>query len=146
MTLEELSGYTTVGSFQLESQVFINERYAIWNAHHTISNQEVSAKIYSKQFLAKEHNQEYFENDIYCFKTFYHPFIARYIQHFEDDKYVYIILEPMKGGPFKELLEAKTRWNETQSRSIFIQLFMAIEYMQTAMAMVHGNILSLIHI
>lgn len=140
MTLESFTSHTTVGSFLLETQVILNSRFAMWNAHHIKSNQEVSIKIYSKQFLAMGHNQEYYENDIYCFKNFFHPFIAKFIQVFEDDKFIYIILEPMKGGSFKELLGAKTRWNESQSRNIFIQLFMIIEYIQAAMNMVHGNI------
>lgn len=140
MTLESLTAHTIVEDFLLETQALKTDRFAIWNAHHVKSSQEVAIKIYAKNFLAMENNKEYFENDLFCLKHFFNPFCARYITKFENDKFVFIVLEPLKGGTFKDLLESKTRWNETQARSIFVQVYLIVEYMQSTMNMVHGNI------
>lgn len=140
MSLDQLTPHAKVGKFILEAQLMKNERFVLWGAHHSVTSQEVSIKVYSKKFLAIDNNKEYFENDLYCLKTFFHPFIAKYITKLEDSKFVYIVLEPMRGGTFKELLEAKTRWNEAQARPYFVQLYFIIEYMQTQMNMIHGNL------
>ena len=136
-----ISPLTHVEGFLLENEQIKNERFSLWLARNVLSRQMVSIKIYSKKFISSsEENEKLFKTELELFKQSTNPFIARYIHDFSDENYFYIILEPLKGGPFLDYINEKTRLKETQARPYFIQLFIIIEYIQKVLKYVLVNL------
>lgn len=80
-----------------------------------------------------------FQNELSTLKMLDHPHIVKLYEHFEDRKFMYIVMEYCKGGElFDRLLEAG-HFTEGQAAIIMQQIFRGVYYLHT-MKVVHRDL------
>jgi calcium-dependent protein kinase len=94
-----------------------------------IANGEVRAiKIIYKHNCSRSEQERIF-NEITIMKTLDHPNIVRIYEYFQDSKYIFIVMELIKGKElFDQIVEAH-HFNEAMAAKILHQLLSAVNYL-----------------
>jgi calcium-dependent protein kinase len=77
---------------------------------------------------AKVSNVERFRLEIEVMMKLDHPMILRLYDYFEDEKYVYLVLELCNGGELFDRIIENKYFGENEARIIFRQIMKAIYY------------------
>lgn len=97
-------------------------------AVHLATQQVRAIKILYKHNYTKE-EYEKIMNEIAIMKSLYHPNIVRIYEYFQDERYMFIVMELAKGGElFDKLVEAH-HFSEAVAANIFHQLLSAVNYL-----------------
>lgn len=95
-------------------------------------------KIIKKQKWLKQKTKEQILREVEILKRVNHPNIIKYEDIVDSDRYLYIILELVKGGDLFEKLEDGPI-EEDEARNIFIQILRAVEYLHS-IGIVHRDL------
>lgn len=87
-------------------------------AKHLLTNEYWAIKIlYKKDYSAKEHKS--FINEAIALANLDHPNVIQIYDVFEDDFYVYIVMELCNGGELFDKLKEAKKFSEGQTALIF---------------------------
>ncbi len=107
-------------------------------ALHIATQQLRAIKILYKHNFSKEEH-EMVMNEIAIMKSLDHPNIVRIYEYFQDDRYMFIVMELVKGGElFDKIIEAH-HFSESVAANIFHQLLSAVNYLHKH-SIVHRDI------
>ena len=93
---------------------------------------ELAAKVIDKASLSKPKTKQKLLSEIKIHSTLHHPNLVSYRRCFEDDRYVYIILELCSEFTLMEHSKRKRRFTETEASYLIDQCIRGLRYM-------HGN-------
>ena len=104
--------------------------YAVVFESSLISNPNtlVAVKIMNKSSISLG-QEESILDEINCMKVIRHPNIVQYIDTFEDDQHVYIVLERLLGGELFDRVAKKLKYDELEARVIFVTVLNALKYL-----------------
>lgn len=88
-----------------------------------------AVKIFRKSAFANQKLQEQLYLEINILKSLDHPNIIRFIEYFEDDKKIYLILEKCEGGELYSQIIKINSFSEELSASLMKQILSAVNYM-----------------
>lgn len=102
-SLSSSSSSSPLNNYNIES-LFKQSRY---NEIFIATNQK-GKKVIIKKINKDKTQKEFLENEIKASTIVKHQNIARFYEHFEEGKFIYIVMEFIEGSDFFELLEAHT--------------------------------------
>ena len=74
---------------------------------HKKTDRQVAIKILNKENIKTIEDKELVRNEIGILKLCHHPNIVRLIDHFENNDYIYIIIEYIEGGALINYINKK---------------------------------------
>ncbi|KAL1920630.1 uncharacterized protein VTP21DRAFT_1007 [Calcarisporiella thermophila] len=99
-------------------------------AKHRKTGESYAVKIIEKaRFWAKAKARLALQQEISILMSINHPCIIRIFGVFDEDKYLYIVLELANGGELFDYVIEKQKLSEIEAQQIFFQLFCAIKYL-----------------
>ncbi|EGR27554.1 protein kinase domain protein [Ichthyophthirius multifiliis] len=92
------------------------------------SEQQYAMKIIDKSTLKKDSFKQKLKQEISFQKQLIHENIVKYFSSFEDDNFVYIVLEYCSNETFKELLDRRKRLTEIEVQSHLLPIIQSIKF------------------
>ena len=89
-----------------------------------------AVKIVAKASLVKQRAKVKLLSEIAIHKTLMHDKIVRYINHFDDPEFVYIILELCPNQTLNDLLKKKRRFSEPEAQFYIYELVQGLIYLR----------------
>lgn len=97
----------------------------VFKAQDKDTKETVAIKRISRE---KIRNYQRFLNEINALKTLDHPNVIKLFEIYEDDEYVYLVMEYLSGGELFEYIVDQEYLDERQTANIFKQILHAILY------------------
>ena len=97
----------------------------VFKAKDKDTNEVVAIKRISRE---KIRNYQRFLNEINALKTLDHPNVIKLFEIYEDDEFVYLVMEYLSGGELFEYIVDQEYLDEIQTASIFKQILHSILY------------------
>lgn len=88
-----------------------------------------AGKIIAKATVSKLRARQKLRSEIHIHSSLRHPNIVRFEHFFEDEEYVYILLELCDNQTMMELVKRRKRLTEPEARFYMMQILDALEYM-----------------
>lgn len=107
----------------------------VWRVHHKKTNEIYALKQVPKEKVTKMLPQ--FRREVYIMYEINHPHIIKLFNHFEDEKYFYLIMELAEGNLFHKLYRER-HFLERVAAQYFREVLLAVEYL-------HSHIPAIIH-
>lgn len=107
----------------------------VWRVRHKTTSQLFALKQVPKEKVSKMLTQ--FRREVYIMYEINHPHIVKLYNHFEDDKFFYLIMELAEGNLFHKLYREK-HFLEKVAAQYFLEVLLAVEYL-------HSHVPSIIH-
>lgn len=95
------------------------------------TGKDYAMKIMTKKVLVKYKMMKQLLNEINIMKKLAHENIIRYQTHFEDDEYIYLILDLADEGHLFDRLSKKGVFSEDEAAKLIFQLLKAVNYMHS---------------
>jgi len=94
------------------------------------TNQKVAIKIIKKESLVNSSDIELIKSEIDILKLCKHPNVVRLLDHFENNEYIFIVMEYLRGGHLGGYIERKNfNISEKRAANIMHQLASAVKYL-----------------
>eukprot|EP00602_Paraphysomonas_sp_CaronLab_P003591 CAMPEP_0185029222 /NCGR_PEP_ID=MMETSP1103-20130426/15385_1 /TAXON_ID=36769 /ORGANISM="Paraphysomonas bandaiensis, Strain Caron Lab Isolate" /LENGTH=511 /DNA_ID=CAMNT_0027563885 /DNA_START=164 /DNA_END=1699 /DNA_ORIENTATION=- len=103
-----------------------------------LTGQKVAVKCISK-FDIPESEKENLNSEIEISNSLDHPYIVRYLDAFEDDDFLYVVLEYLPGGELFDRIVAKTSYSEDNARDCVRVICTGLNYIHSN-GIVHRDI------
>jgi serine/threonine protein kinase len=71
------------------------------------------------------------EKEIEILSKLNHPFISKYQHSYEDEKYIYIVMDLIEGQDLFKYMEEKGRINEREASIIIYKIIQALEHIHS---------------
>ena len=107
----------------------------VWRVRHKTTSQLFALKQVPKEKVSKMLTQ--FRREVYIMYEINHPHIVKLYNHFEDEKFFYLIMELAEGNLFHKLYREK-HFLEKVAAQYFLEVLLAVEYL-------HSHVPSIIH-
>ncbi|OMJ71982.1 hypothetical protein SteCoe_29689 [Stentor coeruleus] len=107
----------------------------VWRVRHKRTSQLYALKQVPKERVSKMLPQ--FRREVFIMYEINHPHIVKLYNHFEDDKFFYLIMELAEGNLFHKLYREK-HFLERVAAQYFREVLLAVEYL-------HSHIPAIIH-
>jgi hypothetical protein len=121
--------------YEVNDIIFDYKDFALYKVRHLSTNETYTVKI-----IHKSDNIENIYKELEVFKMCNHPDICRYIEHFEDNEALYIILEDINSLPLPQFLyNNHTKLNPFQKELIISRLSSCVKYLHE-IGVIHNNI------
>ena len=78
--------------------------------------------------------------EINLLKNLDHPNIVKYYDYFEEEDYIYLMMEYLEGGTLKEYITNKKEITEDEARKIIKQLLVALSYLHYVSDICHRDV------
>ncbi|KAK4533989.1 hypothetical protein CDCA_CDCA01G0014 [Cyanidium caldarium] len=88
-----------------------------------------AGKIIAKSTVTKMRARQKLRSEIQIHASLRHPHVVQFEHFFEDDEYVYILLELCDAQTMMELVKRRKRLTEPEARYFMVQILDALEYM-----------------
>eukprot|EP00761_Pharyngomonas_kirbyi_P014910 gb/GECH01014941.1/.p1 GENE.gb/GECH01014941.1/~~gb/GECH01014941.1/.p1 ORF type:complete len:654 (+),score=134.41 gb/GECH01014941.1/:1-1962(+) len=88
-----------------------------------------AGKVIDKATLVKPKTKQKLSTEIKIHKSLDHENIVKFYRFFEDNNYVYIMLELCKNQSMMELLKKRKRFSEDETRFFMMQTLQGVKYM-----------------
>lgn len=124
--------------YKIESVIGKGSFATVRKGKHRSSGDRVAIKIISKRKMSQE-DKLALQNEIDIMKQVDHPNIVKLYDTFEDEKYLYIVMELLGGGELFEQIMTKETFSEQESRDIIAPIFDALIYCHN-LGIVHRDI------
>lgn len=69
-----------------------------------------------------------------------HPHVVKLIDSFEDDHYVYLVMELCRGGELLEVISQQSRFSEFEAALIMEQILRAVHYLHRSLSVCHRDL------
>ncbi|OMJ75739.1 hypothetical protein SteCoe_25039 [Stentor coeruleus] len=111
----------------------------VWKVRHRHTKESYALKQVAKEKVVKMQAQ--FCREVYIMYNLNHPNIAKLYNHFEDEKYFYLIMEICEGGNLFQRLHKQQQFMEFEAGQYFYEVLMAVEYLHSHVpAIIHRDI------
>ena len=111
----------------------------VWKVIH-----KTSKKIYAMKQVLKEKVSRMlpqFKREVYIMYNLNHPHIIKLLNHFEDDKNFYLLMEFADGGNLYHRLHKQRQFIEVEAAQYFREVVLAVEYLHLhTPAIIHRDI------
>ena len=101
----------------------------VYEVKHLKTGKTFAMKEMSKRFIDDHDMVENIKIEAKVMYSLNHPNIVRIITHFEDARYVYLILEKVENGSIEDLLKRKKKLKIREAVEILYQIVTAIEFL-----------------
>jgi serine/threonine protein kinase len=78
--------------------------------------------------MKDEYRKKRVQQEIYIHKKMHHSHIAQVLQVFENNQYLFLVMEYVNGGDLLNLVKSRGKLPESEAKSIFKQRSVAISY------------------
>ncbi|XP_072299642.1 serine/threonine-protein kinase BRSK2 isoform X2 [Eucyclogobius newberryi] len=130
MSSKELSvGQSTqyVGPYRLEKTLGKGQTGLVKLGVHCITGQKVAIKIVNREKLSESVLMKV-EREIAILKLIEHPHVLKLHDVYENNKYLYLVLEHVSGGELFDYLVKKGRLTPKEARKFFRQIISALDF------------------
>lgn len=111
----------------------------VWHVRHKNTDKRFALKIVPKDKVLKMLSQ--FRREVFIMYELDHPHIIKLYNHFEDDKYFYLIMELASGGNMFHKLYREKQFIERVAAQYFREVVLAVEYLHSHVpAIIHRDI------
>eukprot|EP01114_Cavostelium_apophysatum_P004946 TRINITY_DN1542_c0_g2_i1.p1 TRINITY_DN1542_c0_g2~~TRINITY_DN1542_c0_g2_i1.p1 ORF type:complete len:339 (-),score=95.34 TRINITY_DN1542_c0_g2_i1:96-1112(-) len=112
---------------------------SVVRASHNDNQREVAIKIIDKSKIENSKQLLRVYNEIALHRKARHPCIIKYIEHYETDIDVCIVMELCAGGELFDRIVAKGTYTESEARMTMTQILKGLQYLHD-MGIVHRDI------
>uniref|UniRef100_A0A8C1JSB2 Si:dkey-16p21.7 n=1 Tax=Cyprinus carpio TaxID=7962 RepID=A0A8C1JSB2_CYPCA len=130
MSSKELSGSQAaqyVGPYRLEKTLGKGQTGLVKLGIHCITGQKVAIKIVNREKLSESVLMKV-EREIAILKLIEHPHVLKLYDVYENNKYLYLVLEHVSGGELFDYLVKKGRLTPKEARKFFRQIISALDF------------------
>ncbi|XP_073701065.1 serine/threonine-protein kinase BRSK1 isoform X2 [Garra rufa] len=130
MSSKELSGSQSaqyVGPYRLEKTLGKGQTGLVKLGVHCITGQKVAIKIVNREKLSESVLMKV-EREIAILKLIEHPHVLKLYDVYENNKYLYLVLEHVSGGELFDYLVKKGRLTPKEARKFFRQIISALDF------------------
>ncbi|KAJ7989931.1 hypothetical protein DPEC_G00309600 [Dallia pectoralis] len=130
MTSKELSAGQPaqyVGPYRLEKTLGKGQTGLVKLGVHCITGQKVAIKIVNREKLSESVLMKV-EREIAILKLIEHPHVLKLHDVYENNKYLYLVLEHVSGGELFDYLVKKGRLTPKEARKFFRQIISALDF------------------
>ncbi|XDV13102.1 hypothetical protein PO909_001594 [Leuciscus waleckii] len=130
MSSKELSGSQAaqyVGPYRLEKTLGKGQTGLVKLGVHCITGQKVAIKIVNREKLSESVLMKV-EREIAILKLIEHPHVLKLYDVYENNKYLYLVLEHVSGGELFDYLVKKGRLTPKEARKFFRQIISALDF------------------
>ena len=102
-----------------------------------------TGKIVAVKKMSINHSEKKYSNiikEINLLKHLDHPNIVKYYDYFEEEDYIYLMMEYLEGGTLREYINNNKNISENESRIIIKQLLTALSYLHYACDICHRDV------
>ncbi|XP_072224362.1 serine/threonine-protein kinase BRSK1-like isoform X2 [Leuresthes tenuis] len=125
LTVGQSSQY--VGPYQLEKTLGKGQTGLVKLGVHCITGQKVAIKIVNREKLSESVLMKV-EREIAILKLIEHPHVLKLHDVYENNKYLYLVLEHVSGGELFDYLVKKGRLTPKEARKFFRQIISALDF------------------
>ncbi|XP_048871119.1 serine/threonine-protein kinase BRSK1-like isoform X1 [Brienomyrus brachyistius] len=130
MSSKDLSGSHSaqyVGPYRLEKTLGKGQTGLVKLGVHCITGQKVAIKIVNREKLSESVLMKV-EREIAILKLIEHPHVLKLHDVYENNKYLYLVLEHVSGGELFDYLVKKGRLTPKEARKFFRQIISALDF------------------
>ncbi|XP_051995263.1 serine/threonine-protein kinase BRSK2-like isoform X3 [Xyrauchen texanus] len=130
MSSKELPGSQAaqyVGPYRLEKTLGKGQTGLVKLGVHCITGQKVAIKIVNREKLSESVLMKV-EREIAILKLIEHPHVLKLHDVYENNKYLYLVLEHVSGGELFDYLVKKGRLTPKEARKFFRQIISALDF------------------
>uniref|UniRef100_A0A8C6MCD5 Serine/threonine-protein kinase BRSK2-like n=1 Tax=Nothobranchius furzeri TaxID=105023 RepID=A0A8C6MCD5_NOTFU len=130
MSSKELTGGQStqyVGPYRLEKTLGKGQTGLVKLGVHCITGQKVAIKIVNREKLSESVLMKV-EREIAILKLIEHPHVLKLYDVYENNKYLYLVLEHVSGGELFDYLVKKGRLTPKEARKFFRQIISALDF------------------
>lgn len=120
---------TSKKDFNFETKLGDGAFGQVWKIIHKKTNKVYACKKVAKERIIKMLEQ--FRREVFIMYELSHPHIIKLFHHFEDEKYLYLVMEIAEGGTLFQKLTHEKSLIESQACQYFYEISMAIEYLHS---------------
>lgn len=147
----ESSNSSHISDYKLQNKVGKGSFATVFKAVHIATNRICAIKRIEKSCLisepANDNSQHYDEAEVEIIKREIriskkadHPLIVHFYESFEDDDYLYIVMEYIEGESMLNYVNSNGKLDEDQARYFFKQLLSCVEYLHTELHVTHRDL------
>ncbi|XP_069033390.1 LOW QUALITY PROTEIN: serine/threonine-protein kinase BRSK2-like [Embiotoca jacksoni] len=125
LTVTQSSQY--VGPYRLEKTLGKGQTGLVKLGVHCITGQKVAIKIVNREKLSESVLMKV-EREIAILKLIEHPHVLKLHDVYENNKYLYLVLEHVSGGELFDYLVKKGRLTPKEARKFFRQIISALDF------------------
>ncbi|XP_051796922.1 serine/threonine-protein kinase BRSK2 isoform X2 [Acanthochromis polyacanthus] len=125
LTVGQSSQY--VGPYRLEKTLGKGQTGLVKLGVHCITGQKVAIKIVNREKLSESVLMKV-EREIAILKLIEHPHVLKLHDVYENNKYLYLVLEHVSGGELFDYLVKKGRLMPKEARKFFRQIISALDF------------------
>ncbi|KAM9779668.1 serine/threonine-protein kinase BRSK1 [Neosynchiropus ocellatus] len=116
-----------VGPYRLEKTLGKGQTGLVKLGVHCITGQKVAIKIVNREKLSQSVLMKV-EREIAILKLIEHPHVLKLHDVYENNKYLYLVLEHVSGGELFDYLVKKGRLTPKEARKFFRQIISALDF------------------
>ncbi|EKX42291.1 CHK2 DNA damage checkpoint kinase [Guillardia theta CCMP2712] len=126
--------------YDIESKTIGQGKFAkVYKARHKASGNEVAIKVISKDKCKKDEDLKRLQEEIEIMKKVKHPHCIQFLEMFDSNSKLYIVMELVTGGELFDRIIAKEKYSEKDAAHVFIQIVKAVDYLHS-IGIVHRDI------
>ena len=103
----------------------------VYEVFCTETNTLYACKFISKAKVSKTHARQKLMSEIKIHRSLHHENIVQFFHFFEDEEYVFILLELCRNHSLNELLRRRKRLTEIEAQSYLLRLITSLQYLHT---------------
>lgn len=111
----------------------------VYRAENLVTHDIVAIKVIPKNKLKTDEDISLMRTEFSIYKKLDHPHIIHFYDAFEDQNYIYFVLEHAEKGEISRTLQ-KGPISESQARMILFQLLSALDYLHNEVHIIHRDI------
>lgn len=98
---------------------------------HKRRNTKEAMKVISKKFVQQHGGTILLQREVAIHKSLDHPNIIKLHDYFEDEKFVYLVMEYAEHGNIFRQMQKQGKFSETDAFNIFIQTAIGIDFLHS---------------
>lgn len=125
--IKDIHSYQYVGPYRLERTLGKGQTGLVKLGVHCLSGKRVAVKIINREKLSQSVLDKV-EREIAIMKLIEHPHVLGLFDVYENNRYLYLILELVSGGELFDYLVKKGRLTPKEARRFFRQIISALDF------------------
>jgi aurora kinase B/aurora kinase A len=130
-----------IADFEMGKQIGEGGYGKVYEVTEIKSGKKYAMKQISKRFIKNNHFGSQLKNEVEIMYKLHHPHIIQLETHFEDDKYVYLIIELADKGALNSVIRKSGRFSEEVAKKCLRETVKALQYLHSQNpAIIHRDI------
>lgn len=140
MDFDDFKEGTIVGRYEIINFLGKGAFSQVFKAAHIEANIDVAIKIIKKSTLVDEQIIALTDHEIEIMQKFSHPFIIEFFEKFEDENFIYIVMELVEPGNCLNYVNSTGKLTEPVAQHYFCEILSAIDYLHNECGLIHRDI------